>query len=339
MTQTVVRPRRAATDAPPAPRSGGGRWARRLLVALAVLVVAAGAGAAVVYAPATAVDRVDGEVADTDEVAAAELADEVRRVAGVAPGDPWLLVDPAAVRQRIAELPSVASVGVRRTWPDTVTLRVAPRRTVAFLDVGGVVAEVAPGGRVGRVLGPDEPPSALVGTVTVDPALLTGGVPAPGTVLGDPVRRAVLVVEQLPVDLRAVLADGRLGADGSLEFVLRDGGRVLLGDLEGLPAKVHSIRSVLTGSVDRACLATLDVRRPDRPTITRRSGCDIDAPTVDTTVVARPSTTVPSGAGSSGSTTAASTTSSTTSTTSPSRSPSTASSGSSSTASSGPSDR
>jgi hypothetical protein len=50
---------------------------------------------------------------------------------------------------------------------------------------------------------------------------------------------------------------------------------------------------VLIGSVDVACLAVLDVRRPDRPTITRRSDCDIDPPTVDTTVVARPSTTVP----------------------------------------------
>ncbi|MFZ4434221.1 MAG: cell division protein FtsQ/DivIB, partial [Microthrixaceae bacterium] len=253
----------------------------------------AGAAAAVVYAPATAVDTLGVEVAGSDEVAAAELAAEVELVAGVAPGDPWLLVDPAAVRRRVEALPTVGSVGVRRTWPDAVTIQVAPRRTVALLDLDGAVAEIAPGGRVARLLEAGEPPSALVGTITVDPSLLPGGLPAVGSALADPVRRAVLVVEQLPVDLRAVLADGRLAGDASLEFVLRDGGRVRMGELDDLPAKVHSARSVLTGSVDVACLAVLDVRRPDRPTITRRSDCDIDPPTVDTTVVARPSTTVP----------------------------------------------
>jgi hypothetical protein len=286
VTQTVVRPRRSPAEPPPAPRGS-----RRLLVVLAVAVVAGGAAAAVVYAPAMAVDAVAVEVAGSDEVAAAELAAEVERVAGVAPGDPWLLVDPSAVRRRVEALPAVGSVGVRRTWPDAVTIQVAPRRTVALLDLEGTVAEVAPGGRVARLLRDGEPPSALVGTITVDPSLLPGGVPAAGSELADPVRRAVLVVEQLPVDLRAVLADGRLAGDASLEFVLRDGGRVRMGELDDLPAKVHSARSVLTGSVDVACLAVLDVRRPDRPTITRRPDCDIDAPTVDTTVVARPSTT------------------------------------------------
>ncbi len=301
MTQTVVRPRRSPAEPSPSSRTGGGRWSRRLLVVLAVAVVAAGAAAAVVYAPATAVDAVGVEVAGSDEVAAAELAAEVERVAGVAPGDPWLLVDPSAVRRRVAALPAVGSVAVRRTWPDAVTIRVAPRRTVALLELaggpdrdpdGGPVAEIAPGGRVARLLAEGEPPSALVGTITVDASLLPGGLPAVGSALVDPVRRAVLVVEQFPVDLRAILADGRLAGDASLEFVLRDGGRVRMGELDDLPAKVNSARSVLTGSVDLACLAVLDVRRPDRPTITRRPDCDIDAPTVDTTVVARPTTTV-----------------------------------------------
>ena len=264
------------------PRPGSrrtGRWPRRILALVAVAVVAGGAVAAVVLAPATAVDRVDVVVAGADDP---ELAAAVREVAAVRPGDPWLLVDPGAVRERVVRRVDPASVRVRREWPGLVTIDVAPRRTVAVLVVpgpGGVRAEVGPGGRLRRVLPTGDDPAAPVAvdavdapTLRVDAGFLPGGLPAPGTALPEPVRTAAVAVEQLPGSLRDLLADARLDRNGELEFRLPAvAGRaaVRFGLPEQLPAKVAAAEAMLVGNVDLRCLEVLDVRRPDRPTIER----------------------------------------------------------------------
>ncbi len=276
------------------PRPGSrrtGRWPRRILALVAVAVVAGGAVAAVVLAPATAVDRVDVVVAGADDP---ELAAAVREVAAVRPGDPWLLVDPGAVRERVVRRVDPASVRVRREWPGLVTIDVAPRRTVAVLVVPGpggvraevgpgeVRAEVGPGGRVRRVLPTGDDPAAPVAvdavdavdapTLRVDAGFLPGGLPAPGTALPEPVRTAAVAVEQLPGSLRDLLTDARLDRNGELEFRLPAvAGRaaVRFGLPEQLPAKVAAAEAMLVGNVDLRCLEVLDVRRPDRPTIER----------------------------------------------------------------------
>ncbi len=277
MTGTLV-PDRAArrvdrSDArrPTDPSRRSGRWPRRVLVLLAVAVVAGGAVAAVVFAPATAVDRVDVVVAGGDDP---EVVRAVLDAAAVRPGDPWLLVDPGAVRNRIAAEIDPLSVRVRRVWPREVTIDVAPRRTVAVVVVPGrdeVRLGVGPGG---RVLGPvtaDGPPGAAP-TVRVDPRLLPAGPPATGALLDEPVRTAVAAVEQLPPGLRPLLADARLDGGGELEFRLPElAGQAIVrfGGPELLPAKTAAAEAMLVGNVDLRCLEVLDVRRPDRPTIER----------------------------------------------------------------------
>lgn len=266
----------------------------RLLWLLALLLVLAGAAAAVVYAPQLAVARVDVVGADalgTDP----DLAGAVRDAVGIQVGDPMLLVDESATGARIAALPGVASVAVRREWPDVVTVRVAPRRTVALVRVGGATAEIAPGGRVRTVLGAGEPPSALVAALTVDPALLPSSALQPGVELPEPVHTAVVVLEQVPEPVRPALGNARLVADGTLEFELQAGGTVRFGPLDRSPAKLQSALTMLTGSVDLACLDVLNLTEPGRPTITRRRGCSIAAPTLEAPVVptAPSSTTVP----------------------------------------------
>lgn len=281
------------------------RWRMRLLWLVALLVVLAGAVAAVVFAPHFAVARVDvvgADAAGTDP----DLVGAVRDAVNVVPGDPMLLIDVAATQARVAALPDVASVSVRREWPDALTVRVAPRRTVALVRVGDASAEIGPGGRVRTVLGAGQPPSALVAALTVDPALLQPGALRPGGELPEPVKAAVIVLEQVPDPVRPALGNGRLAADGTLEFELQGGGVVRFGPLDRSPAKAQSALTMLTGSVDLACLDVLDLTEPDRPTITRRSGCTVDAPTLQAPVVpvAPPSTTVPSTGPSTPSTTA-----------------------------------
>ena len=289
----IRRPRRNSDERRPS------RWRVRVLWLVALLVVLGGAVAAVVFAPQLAVARVD--VTGTDAVGTdPDLAAAVRDAVAVEPGDPMLLIDVAATRSRVAALPEVASVSVRREWPDVVTVQVAPRRTVALVRVGEASAEVAPGGRVRTVLGAGQPPSALVAALTVDPALLQPAALQPGAVLPEPVRTAAIVLEQVPEPVRPALGDGRLAADGTLEFELQAGGTVRFGPLDRSPAKLQSALTMLTGSVDLACLDVLDLTEPDRPTITLRSGCAIAAPTLQAPVApaAPTSTTVP-GAGSS----------------------------------------
>ena len=306
--EPVLRARRARPSPGPTP---GSPWPRRLLVAAAVLVVVAGAAAAVMLAPATAVEHVDVRVAG---VAEPSLEQAVRSAAEVNPGDPWLLVRPDAVRARVAALGDVASVRVRREWPDRVSIDVAPARTVLLLEVtegdpsrrapgaaAAVTLEIGPGGRVRRSAPADTDPAgavpdpsgpAGVPTLRVDPALLPTGPPPPGALLPDPVRVAAVLFEQIPSSLRPLLTDAQLngpdrngpdrngpdrnGPDRNgavdLEFRLPEILRratVRFGPLEQLTSKIAAAEAMLGGRVDLECLETLDVRRPDRPTLVR----------------------------------------------------------------------
>lgn len=291
--EPVLRARRARPSPGPTP---GSPWPRRLLVAAAVLVVIAGAATAVVLAPATAVEHVDVRVAG---VAEPSLEQAVRSAAEVNPGDPWLLVRPDAVRARVAALGDVASVRVRRGWPDRVSIDVAPARTVLLLEVtegdpsrrapgvaAAVTLEIGPGGRVRRSAPADTDPAgavpdpsgpAGVPTLRVDPTLLPEGPPPPGALLPDPVRVAAVLFEQIPSSLRPLLTDAQLnGPDRNgavdLEFRLPEilgRATVRFGPLEQLTSKIAAAEAMLGGRVDLECLETLDVRRPDRPTLVR----------------------------------------------------------------------
>ena len=284
----VRRARRRSDDRRPS------RWRMRVLWLVALLVVLAGAVAAVVFAPQFAVARVD--VVGTDAIGTdPDLAGAVRDAVAIDPGDPMLLIDVSATQRRVAGLPDVASASVRREWPDVVTVQVAPRRTVALVHVGQASAEIGPGGRVRTVLEAGQPPSALVGALTVDQALLPRDALQPGSELPEPVHTAAVVLEQVPDPIRPALGNGRLAADGTLDFELQSGGTVRFGPLDRSPAKLQSALTMLTGSVDLACLDVLDLTEPTRPTITRRRGCVLGAPTLEAPVVPSSpvSTTVP----------------------------------------------
>ena len=74
-------------------------------------------------------------------------ADAVRRAANLH-GDSMLTIDEATVRARLARLPYIASVSVRRHFPNRVELRVRELSPVAVVEAGGGFALVGNNGRV-----------------------------------------------------------------------------------------------------------------------------------------------------------------------------------------------
>lgn len=120
---------------------------RRLLIASGALV---GMGAVGVYlAGWTSVMGVNSVEVDG---ATSISADQLIATAGIAQGTPMMRVDLRAATSRLADLPQLASVDVRRVWPRTVVLSVTERQAVAMqraedgwdlIDANGIAFAVA----------------------------------------------------------------------------------------------------------------------------------------------------------------------------------------------------
>lgn len=256
--------------------AGDARRRRRIILAVVAGVVGVGAVAVgLLRSPLLAVDQIQVVGAETTDRSAVTAASGVHR------GDAIVDVDPALVRADVMALPSVASARVERVWPHTVRITVTEEIPLATFDAGGRSVLV---GRGGRILSEIGSPAATGGSAEVRHVVVAAGVVAhlgrPGAMLADDLAPTVAMVEQLPPRLAARMQEVSVGADGALSVTLRDdGGRVDLGAPEDVPAKLLATESILA-AVDQHCLDVLDVRDPTRPTISRRAGCAIAAPTV-----------------------------------------------------------
>lgn len=235
-------------------RSEGRRRLRVAGGALAAVAVAVG-GWGLTRSPLLDVDRV------TVEGAAHSGAAAVRAAAAIGDGKAMTDVDGAGVARRVRALPWVLGAEVRRAWPATVEIRVVERRPTALTrdDTGGW-AEVD---ATGRVLAVSPQPDPVLPVVEgLAPAR------APGTTLGREAGQALRVATALPDGLASRVASvTRTGA--GVELHLRPSGVVLLGGADLLAEKLDAALTVL-GAVDGRSVATLDVRIPATPVLTRR---------------------------------------------------------------------
>ena len=238
-------------------RRDQGRRRLRVLVGLVVLVVLSTAGWAATRSPLLDVDAVEVEGATRTPPAA------IREAAGLDRGRPMVEVNGAAAVRAIEALPWVAEAWVLRRWPGTVSITVTERTPLAatvdsearwwLLD------------RFGRVLeeGGARPP---------DLPVVEGmeAVPPPGQVVAG-AEPALRVSSSLSPSLRARV-DAVVLVGGGVDLRLKgEGGPppvVQLGGLDHLDQKLRAAESVLA-SVDRRGLATLDVRFPASPVLTR----------------------------------------------------------------------
>ena len=180
-------------------------------------------------------------------------ADQIRAAAKVPAGEPMLRMDVDAIRDRVAEMPGLATVDVSRSWPTTLDITVTERTAIAFFDSG-------PGGDGVHLV---DPSGVVFKTVKTRP----DGLPElklPKVSVDDPVTRAVTaVLGVLPQQLLKQVKTTTAQTPASVEFTLADGKTVRWGNAEDTDRKAKVLAALLTqqGKV-------YDVSAPELPTIT-----------------------------------------------------------------------
>jgi hypothetical protein len=248
-------------------RSEGRKRLRRLIAALAVTVVAAGAWG-LTRSPLLDVDHL--EVRGLTRLPAATVI----AASGIEPGDPLVDLDLGAAADAVGALPWVERVDVDRSWWGTVRFDVLERRPVAVLSADGAALLVD---RAGWVLAPAEPTDhalpAIAGTGSVSTGDRLSGVDLVAVQLVD--RAPATVLEWVEV---VSVADGALWLDLRPQAVTAAGGtpghagRVQLGDGRELEAQLVAAATVLA-RVDLSCLDVIDVRVPASPVVRRVEAC------------------------------------------------------------------
>ena len=227
---------------------------KRLTVALAAVAVLVAAAVAT-QTPLLDVDRVR-----IDGVGHTATAD-VRRVAGISPGDTMVGVDVGRAAARVEDLPWIAEARVARRWPGTVEIHVTEREPLAMVGVGeGRVGLVDEDGRVLEVTG--QPPAGLPEVTGVRGRI------AEGDELGRDARDALAILRAVRERLPGVVAS----VSSELDAALASGGEIRFGSTDDLDDKIVAVETVLA-DVDTDCLELLDVRVPGSPALTRHQRC------------------------------------------------------------------
>ena len=239
MTEAVrTRPRRRPA-ARPVRRRTPGKYLRRRLIVIGVMLVVTALVYVVMFTPVLGVKEV--EVSGVQEL----TVEEVRSIAAVVPGTPLARLNTDEIAARVLELPRVAAVDVGRSLPNTVEIAVIERTPVAY-----VVAQDG---------------FHLVDGEGVDYAVKTkapAGLPTLKAVEQSAVVAGVQVLAAAPAKLRKSVKSVSADSAHDVRLTLRDGRVIKWGGVEESPRKAAVIGVLLTrpGKV-------YDVAAPEFPTI------------------------------------------------------------------------
>lgn len=176
-------------------------------------------------------------------------SEQVARAAAIPVGTPLARLDTAAAAARVGELPAVASVQVRRSWPNTVVVTIAERTPVAVATRGTGYVLVDADGMAYRAVA--SRPANLPLITVADPKV------------GDPVTTAALTVARaLTPQLRALTVAVVAAAPQRVEVRLTDGRVVFWGSASDSPRKATIATALLRESGKR-----IDVSAPDVVTV------------------------------------------------------------------------
>lgn len=241
-----------AAPARPVRRAPGVYRRRRLAAALVTVLLLFCVGLVV------RVLLYDAHLFDVQEVQVEGVATvapaDVLTAAAVPTGAPLASIDTAAVAQRVAALPAVATAVITRSWPHTVTVTVVERVPVAVATTPAGVQLVDGGGVVYPGAAPPGLPRLTFGAVGPDDPSTFSALSALAT-LPSAVRTQVLTVD-------ATVAGANV--PGQVTFGLTGGRRIVWGTDDRAADKAAVLVPLLTqpGHV-------YDVTSPDLPTIRR----------------------------------------------------------------------
>ena len=246
-------------------KEAGRRRLRRLVLLVAAALLAL-----------TAVVVLESPILDVDQVTVVGArntdSDAIRAATGVEIGGPLLLADLEAAERAVEAMPWVDDAVVTRDLPSDLTVRITERTPRALVSVGGSVVLVDDTGRVLAGGDPTTYPTSVARTPPFVSVVATGDadLPAPGGRVDRTLLDAVVLAGRLRENPAGAVTAIRL--DPAPVFDLADGGRVELGDLDDLDAKVEAFRTVFA-RVDLTCLEAIDLRVPTHPVLTRRTAC------------------------------------------------------------------
>lgn len=250
----------------------GRRRARRIAAVVGTTAMVA-AGAVLTRTPALDLDAIEvvGAVHTPTEVVLATVTD-----AGVVRGTAMVALEVDVAEDALAELPWVLDASLQREWPGTVRIELRERALAASVTTSdGVVLVAADGTVLADLVLDDDATGAARGVVALadvpDP-------PAPGGIVDEATQSLLAVAAALPAALRPMVTAVAPGTDGGVDLILAARGgvpagvRVALGTAADAGAAFVAVVTVLD-QVDLRCLASIDVRVPSAPVLTRRPAC------------------------------------------------------------------
>ncbi|MDO5500151.1 MAG: FtsQ-type POTRA domain-containing protein [Propionibacteriaceae bacterium] len=170
--------------------------------------------------------------------------DEVLAQAQAPEGRPLARVNEREIAERVAKLPAVREVTVRRAWPRSLEIRVSERVPVFVIGEGDPVTLVDSAGATFR--GP-----------------LPEGVPQGEGPTGDPALLADVarVVTALPDDLRAVTQQVTFTSPDAITIQIADDREIFFGSADRADLKAEVAHSLVRGTN----ATHIDVSAPTRP--------------------------------------------------------------------------
>jgi cell division protein FtsQ len=200
----------------------------RLLIAIASVLTLVVGGSILIQSPLFSVKEVNVTgVHYTDAAAVQAVADSLR-------GQPLYRADLGKAQDELLLQPWVRRARIVRTWPRSVTIDIAERTPVAAVqseDSQWRVIDVE-----GRVLALTLGKPKDFMEVKGDPALV-----AVGETVSAPMISGARLAEMLPGRLKAVTARVIVGGDGAVALDITPRGKILLGTIDDLRAKLISV--------------------------------------------------------------------------------------------------
>lgn len=224
------------------------RVLRRVVLWTVAAVATAGIVWAALFSPLLGLDpddvRVSGEGTVVDPA-------EVTAVAARSQGVPLPRLDTVAMRDEVLGLNGVRDVTIRRAWPHGLVLRLTSREPVAAVPVDDGFALLDAEGV--RVRTDDAEPEGLP---VVDVPLDDEGAVA--------LAAALVVLNALPADLHAEVAEVSARTRDTVEMRLRDGALVVWGGGGDVALKVRVLQT-LRALPENADVTVFDVSVPTTP--------------------------------------------------------------------------